>query len=298
MGKQFFFDALAQELRTVRRALLTLLETRERLIYRDAPALRRQYIEKFGELEQKTLAAELKALLLTRKLEMVQACLNRREVPDMAEIESRLAAESNAILAKAEADNTLAPTLTEEQQKKLQEQYHAILQDYHPPLHPDLSETEQQLYQKAMEAYRQQDVDTMQLVYDMLYNTFTVGEFSLHLRVVADEDAADTSFEMPAELPTADYTLAKKLYPFFVPGAADILLAQTIEKYRAEMEALQAELVEVQGGFPFTVKALLSDADAAEAHRFDLQARLRSSEQEAVTLQQQLDTALEGTRHG
>lgn len=72
MGKYFFLDALAQELRTVRRALLTLLETRERLIYRDAPTLRRQYIEKLAEQEQKTLAAELKALLLTRKLEMAE----------------------------------------------------------------------------------------------------------------------------------------------------------------------------------------------------------------------------------
>ena len=71
MRRQSFYDWLLLELQTARAALLGLYVRRDELLYEQAPALRRRYMEAIGREEDAVLQAELETALLRRKAEMI-----------------------------------------------------------------------------------------------------------------------------------------------------------------------------------------------------------------------------------
>ena len=79
MRTQTFLGYLAQEQQATRLALLAAYETKDRLLYVEAPALRQEYMLKIGTQEEKVLEAELSVAMLRRKLELIQTAINRRE---------------------------------------------------------------------------------------------------------------------------------------------------------------------------------------------------------------------------
>ena len=90
MRRQTFYNWLQREVSSSRMALVTLYENRDRLLYVEAPPLRKRYMDIFGAVEEPVLEAELEVSLLRRKVEMIQTALNRREPVDLAAIDARL----------------------------------------------------------------------------------------------------------------------------------------------------------------------------------------------------------------
>lgn len=231
MGSSCFAGWLAQEVESAQNALLTRIEQLDTLRYVEAPKLRNKYMVKIGTTEDEVLNAELDAKMLQRKLELIQIKCNRREPIDMAEIDQQIEAERKELLAQAETADAAGqrlPQLTEEQQAELQELYHKIVEGFHPQVHPNLTDTEKALYEKAVDAYRNRNLAALKLIDEILFKDGIAFALKTTLSVVEEDEQQQAA--VLADALSADYTLAKQLYPYFVPQQEDAVLRSAAER--------------------------------------------------------------------
>ena len=292
MRTQTFYDWLQREVASSRMALVGLYESRDKLLYVEAPKLRKRYMDIFGAIEGPVLEAELTLSMLRRKLEWMQIAVNRREPIDVEKIEEALAEEKRQKIAEVEeADLTLneLPQLSEAQQRTLQQQYREITSDFHPAMNRDLTDTQRELYEKAVEAYKMQDVEVMEIIHDALYSPIGI-HFNLSFKSGSEkspEEARADYRELAEELST-DYRLARELYDCFVPLEEDSVVREALDGYRAQRRELEAEIEKIREGFPFNAISTLDSPAKTEEYLAELRLRARQYEEERVELEKQI----------
>lgn len=298
MGNSCFAGWLAQEVESAQNALLTRIAQLDTLRYVEAPKLRNEYMVKIGTTEDEVLNAELDAKMLQRKLELIQIKRNRREPIDMAEIDQQIEAERQALLVQAETDDTASqrlPQLTEEQQAELQELYHKIVEGFHPQVHPNLTDTEKALYEKAVDAYRNRNLAALKLIDEILFKDGIAFALKTTLSVVEEDEQQQAA--VLAEALSADYTLAKQLYPYFVPQQEDAVLRSAAERYTAQRTALEAEIEQLQRVFPFTARETLASEEKTKAYLEQLTLRKLRAQNAEKQLTQKLNRIMEELPH-
>lgn len=302
MRNQTFYDWLTREVATSRMALVGLYEKKDKLLYVEAPPLRQRYMETIGIYEESVLTAELEVSMLRRKVEMIQIAINRREPVDMERIDAAIEAEKAQVVSDVEAgDRTLheLPQLSEQEEHTLQRQHREITAAFHPAMNPDITEAQKELYEKAQEAYRLQDVEAMKLIYDMLFAPVDVSTVSLS----ADKtpyNAAERREEYReiASALSTDYKLAKQLYPFFMPLEEDSVIRSSLDTYDAQRRTVEEEIASIRAGFPFNAVATLNDKAKTEEYLAELRVRAKRCEIEKAELEQQISTLTEGAVNG
>lgn len=298
MGNSCFAGWLAQEVESAQNALLTRIEQLDTLRYVEAPKLRNEYMVKIGTTEDEVLNAELDAKMLQRKLELIQIKRNRREPIDMAEIDQQIEAERKELLAQAETADAACqrlPQLSEEQQAELQELYHKIVEGFHPQVHPNLTDTEKALYEKAVDAYRNRNLTALKLIDEILFKDGIAFALKTTLSVVEEDEQQQAA--VLAEALSADYTLAKQLYPYFVPQQQDAVLRSAAERYTAQRTALEAEIEQLQQVFPFTAQPTLADPEKTKAYLEQLTLRKLRAQDAEKQLTQKLNRIMEELHH-
>lgn len=302
MRNQTFYDWLTREVATSRMALVGLYEKKDKLLYVEAPPLRQRYMETIGIYEESVLAAELEVSMLRRKVEMIHIAINRREPVDMESIDAAIEAEKAQVVSDVEAgDRTLheLPQLSEQEEHTLQRQHREITAAFHPAMNPDITEAQKELYEKAQEAYRHQDVEAMKLIYDMLFAPADVSTVSLS----ADKtpyNAAERREEYReiASALSTDYKLAKQLYPFFMPLEEDSVIRSSLDTYDAQRRTVEEEIASIRAGFPFNAVATLNDKAKTEEYLAELRVRAKRCEIEKAELEHQISTLTEGAVNG
>ena len=307
MRRQSFYDWLLLELQTARAALLGLYVRRDELLYEQAPALRRRYMEAIGREEDAVLQAELETALLRRKAEMIQIAINRREPIDLEKIKLALAEEREAMIASVESgDRTLEelPQLTEEQQHALHDLYRAITQSFHPALHTDLTQTQRELYEKAVYAYKMQDVQGLQIIHDLL---FCEDELGIELQVeIAVDDGSDEDTteklrreyaETAREL-SVDYRLAEQVYSAFIPLEEDAVVSAVLHDCFEKQHAVQQEIETIRTAFPFNAAATLDSPQKTADYLAQLQVRAMNCRMEKAQLEEKIKRLTEAVSHG
>ena len=149
MRNQSFYSLFGQEVNTQGVALLGLYEKKDRLLYVEAPQIRKRYMEAVGNFEEGVLNDELELSLLHRKAELIQIAINRREPIDLEAIDKELEREREERISAVEnADLTLKefPKLSEEELKNMQSQYHDITTEFHPAINTDITDAQKELY--------------------------------------------------------------------------------------------------------------------------------------------------------
>lgn len=298
MGNPCFAGWLAQEVESAQNALLTRLEQLDTLRYVEAPKLRSEYMVKIGTTEEEVLDAELNAKMLQRKMELIQIKRNRREPINMAEIDQQIEAERKELLEQAEAADTAGQPLqlTGEQQDELQALYHKIVENFHPQVHPNLTDTEKALYEKAVDAYRSRNLDALKLIDEILFkdNMSLVLQASLSVDNAEDDEQHAAAL---AEALTADYTLAKQLYPYFEPSQQDAVLRSAAERYTARREETENEIEQLRQTFPFTAQSTLADPEKTKAYLEQLSLRKLRALDAQKTLTQKINSIMEELPH-
>ena len=299
MGNPCFAGWLAQEVESAQNALLTRIEQLDTLRYVEAPKLRNEYMVKIGTTEDEVLNAELDAKMLQRKLELIQIKRNRREPIDMAEIDQQIEAERKELLDQAEVADAAGqqlPQLTEEQQDELQKLYHKIVENFHPQVHPNLTDTEKALYEKAVEAYRSRNLDALKLIDEILFkdNISLVLQASLSIDDAEDDEQHAAAL---AEALSADYTLAKQLYPYFEPSQQDAVLRSAAERYIVQCEETEDEIEQLRQTFPFTAQSTLADSEKTKAYLEQLSLRKLRALDAQKTLTQKINSIMEELPH-
>lgn len=304
MRAQTFYQWLLREAATSRMALIGLYEKRDRILYVEAPPLRKKYMELIGAAEEPVIRAELETALLRRKLELMQIAANRREPIDLGAIDAQLERERAERVSELEsADRTLAelPVLTVQQEHTIQRQYHEITRTFHPAMTADLTQTQKELYQKAIEAYKMQDVEAMKLIYDQLFSPLDpedAGETSVtaHMEDTPESRRAEYR-EIAAELST-DYLLARQLYGCFVPLEEDAVVLDTLRSYDEQRAAVEDEIAQIRAGFPFIAAETMDDPAKTGEYLAELRVRARQCELEKAELVRRIAFLAEDAAHG
>ncbi len=301
MRGQSFYDWLQREISTEQLALVALYEQKDKLLYQESPALRKRYMDAVGNVEEGVLNAELEVAILRKKSELIQIAINRREPIDLEAIEKELEKErSNRISAVESADLTLKelPELSEEELKTMQRQYRAITTHFHPAMNPNITDTQKDLFEKAVEAYKNQDAEAMKLIYDMLFEPVDLSELGIEVTRGKDEsNQRDDYREAAAELST-DYHLAKKLYSFFVPLEEDFVVLDIIESYKRQRENVNEEIAQIRKGFPFNALSMLSSQTKINEYLAELKIREKLCETERRELEEKIAKLIEGINNG
>lgn len=302
MRTQTFYDWLTREVATSRMALIEAYECRDRLLYVEAPPLRQRYMDKIGVVEEAVLEAELEVSMLRRKAEMLQIAVNRRESIDLEKIDRELEREREQQVAELEQkDLTLheLPQLTEQQAHTIQRQYREITSNFHPAMNPDATDTQRELYEKAMEAYKMQDVEAMKAIYDSLF--LPVDEVAYtdpnDSKVPAPEVRRENYRTIASELAT-DYYLAKKLYDCFAPLEEDRVMLDALRSYDDQRQAVEDEIQQIRNGFPFNAAATMDDPAKTNAYLAELQVRASRCEEEKSELEKKIAALTEGRSDG
>lgn len=301
MRAQTFYDWLQREVTSSRMALVGLYESRDKLKYVDAPRLRKRYMDIFGAVENPVLEAELELSLLRRKLELMQIAVNRREPIDTEKIEAALAEEKRERIAEVEgADLTLneLPQLSEAEQRTLQRQYREITSDFHPAVNHNLTDAQRELYEKAVQAYKMQDVEAMQVIYDALVSPVDLS-LSLSLEGGGEESPEERRADyrkLAGELGT-DYRLARELYECFVPLEEDGVVRDALARYDVQRREVEAEIARIREGFPFNAVPTMDSPEKTEEYLAELRLRARRYEEEKAELEGQIAKMLEAHAH-
>ena len=235
---------LKHEVEKLHTEISMLVLERDELRYVECRNLETAYMLAVGALEHKAYEAQCKMLRLKRKIEMIQAKLNRQEKIILSQIEQTLDEEFAEYRKKLNEqiekmnraiERSHGRVLSEAETKEFKKLYRAIVKILHPDLHPDLTDAQKRLFQNAVQAYQNGDLETLRLIHTMSEDESP------------SDDKADTS--------TALYRQKESL-----------------EKALA---AIKKEITVIKSEFPYTMKAFLADQRKIEEKKQELNAVIR-----------------------
>lgn len=276
MSEHTFTLWLHQEISSARCALLTLYERRDKLRYSDRVQLEQEYMNKVGTFEEKVIREEIEVELLQKKQQMIQTAINRREPVDEAAIDAQIQ-KLREQMTKDAAGPTPPDALTnlnEEQNAELQRLYSEIVHNYHPQMHPELTEAQKALFVKAQDAYRRRDLAALKLIDELLKSTN--GDMLDPEALMAMLKGFEIEFSNEPQLRdySTDYALAAKLYPFFTSTAEEAAIQEEWDRYKRESDEVMAQMEKIQSDFPFTAAEMLADPEKVAAYKKDLELRM------------------------
>lgn len=173
------FEKLKSEVEKMRTELSMLLLERDELQFVICKNIETEYMLKLGSIEYKAYEAQCAALRLKRKIELIQAKKNRQEKVIISAIEETLDTEfaeyqkqlneqidkMNDALKRSKAE-----VLSDEDNKKLKKLYRKIVKALHPDINPDVSQAQVQLFDNAVSAYKNGDLNTLRIIGEMVGN--------------------------------------------------------------------------------------------------------------------------------
>ena len=174
------FEKLKNEVEKMRTELSMLLLERDELQFVICKNIETEYMLKLGSIEYKAYEAQCAALRLKRKIELIQAKKNRQEKVIVSAIEETLDSEfaeyQKQLNEQIDKMNdafkrSKAEVLSDEDNKKLKKLYRKIVKALHPDINPDVSETKVDLFDNAVQAYKNGDLNTLRIIGEMVGNS-------------------------------------------------------------------------------------------------------------------------------
>lgn len=294
MSTRSFTDMLMREVVSYHLLLVSLYEKKDQLLYIEAPALRKRYMDVIGDREQGVLEEELELQLLHRKQELIRIAINRREPINLAAIDVQLEEERQKLISSVEEeDQTLneLPALSEEDLQTLQKLYREITTAFHPAMNTDITDLQKELYEKAASAYQMQDLASLQLIHNVLFES-PLEQSELAEVPVKEKSAAEIAQEL-----STDYALSKKIFPLFAPSQEQLELQSRLDRFEETREALESELLTIRSGFPFSAEETMNDPIKIREYLSDLEMRKRVCAEETESVLKEIDQLLEEHPH-
>jgi len=243
------YDDLLSSVQQLETDLAELVYDRDRLLYHICPKLRTEYMLSIGKLEYAVFEYQCKILRIKRKIDIIQAFLNREQSYNIAEIEKQLDKEyqeytEKLIEKQKEIENARAnkssygKLLTEEESTELKKLYTLIVKKLHPDINPNTTEEQHCQFVDAVNAYKNANLSELRIIYLLLEKT-SVTE------TVNSMDKLKTKKEL---------LINEKNY-------------------------LINEIQKIKETFPYTIKDLLQDNDKLQ-HKIDELSKLLTDYQE------------------
>ena len=255
------YEALKEEVEKLRTEVSIFLLEEDELRFTICKNIEAEYMAKIGGLEYRAYKKQCDVLRLKRKMEMIQAAVNRQEKADLEGIEKQLDLEfsqyqknldaqmdkMNEALRRLECEK-----LSKEDSKELKKLYRLIVKALHPDLHPEASRAQRQLFENAVSAYKNGDLEALRAIYEVMGS--------------------------PQE--TEDKT--------------DTLKSLSEEKERLEksLKAVMDDIDQIKSRYPYTMKEILEDENKTEAKKEELEKLIKEYEEMAQSYQSRIDALL------
>ena len=234
------YEELKKEVDKLRAELSMLIYEYDELRFVECKNIEMVYMLSLGSIEYKAYEAECTYLRLKRKLELIQAKKNRQEPIVVSEIEEALDEEFDEYQKKLDEhiskmndalDRGKFEQLSDEETKELKSIYHKVVKELHPDLNPEESQAKIELFEKAVEAYRNGDLFSLRLIHEMACESV-----------------------LPDNSDDAVATLNKE----------KVRLKELLEKIMLNIENVKSE-------FPYTMKELINDPEQTRERRKQLE---------------------------
>lgn len=161
----------------LRASLTALLLQKDELLLIQCKRMETMYLRRFGALELKLYEAWCDCLRAKKKAKLIRASRNRRQTVELEQVESRLDEELGVYREQLEQrarhvsdalEKRESVGLTGRGTKELKDLYRQAVKALHPDLHPGEEETQTQMLQQAMRAYRSGDLESLRVICESL----------------------------------------------------------------------------------------------------------------------------------
>lgn len=216
-----------------------LVLQRDELKYVICKNIETKYMLELGSLEYCLYQSECIIMRLKRKVELIQMRINRQEKIDVSAIDKLLDEQFREYQQKLEEkikkmneaiERGNGEVLTEQQAKELKKLYRAIVKALHPDLNPNVTKQQIKLFQNAVTAYKNGDLQTLRIINEMISNNHS------------EDDNTDNIEKMRNEL---------------------IRLDRMISSINGDIEKIKSE-------YPYTMKDILFDKEQLNQKKQEL----------------------------
>ena len=190
------YENLKKELLKKRTELSMLVLQRDELKYVICKNIETKYMLELGSLEYCLYQSECIIMRLKRKVELIQMRINRQEKIDVSAIDKLLDEQFREYQQKLEEkikkmneaiERDNGEVLTEQQVKELKKLYRAIVKALHPDLNPNVTKQHIKLFQNAVTAYKNGDLQTLRIINEMISNNHSEDDNTDNIEKMRDE---------------------------------------------------------------------------------------------------------------
>lgn len=189
---------LREECRDLAAELANLVFQHDSLVTELIPALEAEFLTKLGPGRTRVLEIQLENRRLQRRIESIQACLNRGRVPDLERIDQALEEELSAWTEEVarqrrqveKARQALVEPMPVAELRQIRSLYRELVKLLHPDLNPVTPERAR-LWLQVQHAWQQGDAQGLELLADLarrLEGRATWEETSALDRLTAERD--------------------------------------------------------------------------------------------------------------
>lgn len=238
------FEKLKNEVEKMRTELSMLLLERDELQFVICKNIETEYMLNLGSIEYRAYEAQCLSLRIKRKIELIQAKKNRQEKVIISAIEETLDTEFAEYQKRLDEQinkmndalkRSKAEVLTDEENKELKKLYRKIVKALHPDINPDVSETQVNLFDNAVQAYKNGDLNTLRIICEMVGNS------------PLPEQHKDALTQLNEEK----------------------------ERLQNLLKAIRDSIEKIKSEYPYTMKEILEDKEKTEQKKQELESILR-----------------------
>lgn len=167
------YKSLTEKLQILKEQLSEKILEKDNLLLIECRNLNVKYMTTIGVYEYKLYELYCSIMRIRRKIEIIQAFLNRDEVVFIEDVEKQLDKEYKEYREKLEkmfdemkqADElSKCRVLSPKEEKEFKKLYRQIVKKLHPDLNPDITEQQLEMFNRAVQAYNDGDLNALRMI--------------------------------------------------------------------------------------------------------------------------------------